>query len=75
MNKSELKEEILRLVEQYGELVEEQVPFVGGNSAVPPSGKVVGRNELKMMADAYHHTPGSLKFPNFINCAGKLPSL
>jgi len=52
MNKSELKEEILRLVEQYGELVEEQVPFVGGNSAVPPSGKVVGRNELKMMADA-----------------------
>ena len=52
MNKSELREQILQLVEQYGALEEQAAPFEAGSSVVPPSGKVIGRSELKLMADA-----------------------
>ena len=52
MNKSELREQILQLVEQYGALTEGRDSFENGVSVVPPSGKVIGRDELKMMTDA-----------------------
>ena len=52
MNKSELREQILQLVEQYGALEEQVAPFEAGSSVVPPSGKVIGQSELKLMADA-----------------------
>tara|TARA_B110000003_G_C16646608_1_gene532358 strand:- start:2595 stop:3905 length:1311 start_codon:yes stop_codon:yes gene_type:complete len=51
MNKDELREKILSLVEQYGD------EYIGGGSfkegdSIPPSGKVIGSSELKMMTDA-----------------------
>ena len=52
MNKEELREQILTLVEQYGELSLGNSQFEGGKSVVPPSGKVIGGNELKLMTDA-----------------------
>ncbi len=52
MDRGELREKILQLVGHYGVLKEEPQPFRAGDSVVPPSGKVIGRNELKMMADA-----------------------
>lgn len=53
MDKTELREEILKLVKQYGEMSASESPnFVGGEHPVSPSGKVIGGNELKMMTDA-----------------------
>jgi CDP-6-deoxy-D-xylo-4-hexulose-3-dehydrase len=47
-----LRKKILQLVEQYGELNIDNNPFKGGVSTVPPSGKIIGGNELRMMTDA-----------------------
>ena len=52
MNKDELREKILALVEQFGELSLENTYFKKGESVIPPSGKVIGGNELKFMTDA-----------------------
>ena len=51
-DKQGLRDEILRLVDRYAEL--EFVPrsFVPGQSAVPPSGKVLGAAELRNMVEA-----------------------
>jgi len=48
----ELREKILALVEQFGELSLENTYFKKGESVIPPSGKVIGGNELKFMTDA-----------------------
>ena len=52
MNKNELREEILRLVGQYGEMDIDNSAFEGGKSVIPPAGKIIDGNELKMMTDA-----------------------
>jgi CDP-4-dehydro-6-deoxyglucose reductase, E1 len=53
MDKTELREEILNLVKQYGEMLTSEKPtFKSGKHQVPPSGKVIGANELMMMTDA-----------------------
>jgi CDP-4-dehydro-6-deoxyglucose reductase, E1 len=52
MNRDELRNRILTLVEEYGELTNQEVDFKKGEMPVPPSGKVIGGTELKMMADA-----------------------
>ena len=53
MDKTELREEILKLVKQYGEMSASESPnFIGGEHPVSPSGKVIGGNEMKMMTDA-----------------------
>ncbi|HIB05441.1 MAG TPA: lipopolysaccharide biosynthesis protein RfbH, partial [Candidatus Marinimicrobia bacterium] len=52
MNKEALREKILQLVEQYGEINTNNTHFEKGKSIIPPSGKVIGGNELKMMTDA-----------------------
>ncbi|WP_234495040.1 lipopolysaccharide biosynthesis protein RfbH [Vibrio maritimus] len=52
MSKEKLRAQIAELVEQYAELEYAPKTFVGGESVVPPSGKVLGANELKMMVDA-----------------------
>lgn len=46
------KSEILDLVTQYALAVSSRAPFVPGTSVVPPSGKVLGGNELKYMVEA-----------------------
>ena len=51
-NKEKLREEILQLVEQYGALSPDISSFRKGESTIPPSGKVIGSGELRMMTDA-----------------------
>ena len=51
-SKEALREQILELVQQYGELDNKAVTFEKGKTAIPPSGKVIGGNELKFMTDA-----------------------
>ncbi|RKF17818.1 lipopolysaccharide biosynthesis protein RfbH [Alginatibacterium sediminis] len=52
MSKEQLRSQIAKLVEQYAELEYAPKTFVAGESVVPPSGKVLGANELKMMVEA-----------------------
>lgn len=47
-----LREEILRLVEQYAESAFAPRQFVPGSSVVPPSGKVIGAPEIRMLVDS-----------------------
>jgi len=51
-NKNQLKEKILLLVEQYGALDFYNPPFEKGKTVIPPSGKMIGSNELKLMTDS-----------------------
>jgi CDP-6-deoxy-D-xylo-4-hexulose-3-dehydrase len=51
LKKNQLRKQILELVQQYGDL-EVPAPFVGGTSLIPPSGKVVGAPEMKLMVEA-----------------------
>lgn len=50
--KAQLRQKIIELVGQYAELNMQPAPFVAGQSVVPPSGKVIGANELQTMTDA-----------------------
>ena len=52
MNKAELKQQILDLVERYSALQYAEKSFTGGTDVVPPSGKVIGAPELKNMVEA-----------------------
>ena len=52
MNKEKLRKEILKLVNQYGSMDSDTSLFKKGESTRPPSGKVIGGNELEMMTDA-----------------------
>lgn len=52
MNKDELRQQILELVEQYSSLQYAEKSFRGGESVIPPSGKVLGSAELKNMVEA-----------------------
>lgn len=51
-SKEKLRTEILELVNQYAELSQTSNMFVAGETVVPPSGKVIGSNEMKMMVDS-----------------------
>lgn len=52
MNKQEIRTEIARLVEQYAALSLRRESFLPGMSPVPPSGKLLGAQELKYMVEA-----------------------
>lgn len=53
MNKTEIRGEIARLVEQYAALeAAEQSGFVADKTMIPPSGKLVGAPEMKAMVEA-----------------------
>lgn len=47
-----LRHQIISLVRQYAELTTERELFTPGQSVVPPSGKVIGANEIGNMTDA-----------------------
>ncbi|OEC59565.1 lipopolysaccharide biosynthesis protein RfbH [Pseudomonas sp. ENNP23] len=47
-----LRNEISKLVEQYALSALAPKPFVAGESAIPPSGKVIGARELQLMVEA-----------------------
>jgi len=51
-NKNQIKAQILQLVEAYAAQAMEPAPFVAGQSVVPPSGKVLGAEEIKNMVEA-----------------------
>lgn len=48
----QLRIEISRLVEQYATEALAPLPFVPGKTIVPPSGKLIGAEELQMMVEA-----------------------
>jgi CDP-4-dehydro-6-deoxyglucose reductase, E1 len=52
MNKDQIREQIIQLVKQYGELATQRPPFEPGQTLVPPSGKVIGAREMELMVDA-----------------------
>jgi CDP-4-dehydro-6-deoxyglucose reductase, E1 len=49
---AKLRDQILALSEQYAELAHGAKPFVAGASAVPPSGKVLGAQEMRFLVDS-----------------------
>jgi len=49
---SDLRAQILALSERYAELAHGPKPFVPGSSAVPPSGKVLGAREMRLLVDS-----------------------
>jgi CDP-6-deoxy-D-xylo-4-hexulose-3-dehydrase len=48
----EIRKEIGELVDQYVAAGMRPAPFVGGQTPVPPSGKLIGREELRLMVEA-----------------------
>ena len=48
----QLRTDISRLVEQYAKEALAPAPFVPGKTVVPPSGKLLGAEELQMMVEA-----------------------
>ncbi|WP_347268528.1 lipopolysaccharide biosynthesis protein RfbH [Paracoccus sp. (in: a-proteobacteria)] len=48
----EIRTEIARLVEQYAALSLAPAPFIAGTTPVPPSGKLLGAQELQYMVEA-----------------------
>lgn len=47
-----IREQIAKLVDDYAAIALAAQPFVPGTSAVPPSGKIIGAEELRNMVDA-----------------------
>lgn len=52
MTPNMLRKEINQLVEKYAQIVLATKPFVAGESAIPPAGKVLGARELQFMVEA-----------------------
>ena len=52
MKAEEIRAEIAQLVEKYAEIALAPKEFVGGESLIPPSGKVIGTEELQLMVEA-----------------------
>ena len=52
MSKEIIRKQIADLVDQYAAIEYAPKEFVAGETVVPPSGKVLGANELKMMVEA-----------------------
>lgn len=52
MNKDQIKEQIIQLVSQYGELATRPNVFEPGKSVIPPAGKVIGAKEMQLMVEA-----------------------
>jgi CDP-6-deoxy-D-xylo-4-hexulose-3-dehydrase len=52
MKEKYLREDILKLIEKYADKSHDRPTFKKGESPVPPSGKVIDAEELKMMTEA-----------------------
>lgn len=52
MSQEDLREKILMLVKEFADQSLKRKPFEAGITPVPPSGKVIGSEELKLMVDA-----------------------
>ncbi|MES2264501.1 MAG: lipopolysaccharide biosynthesis protein RfbH [Pseudomonadota bacterium] len=51
-SKEQLREQIIKLVGQYGALASVPKPFEPGVTVIPPAGKVVGAPEMELMVEA-----------------------
>ncbi len=49
---AEMRLQILALAERYAELAHGAKPFVAGSDVVPPSGKVLGAQEMRLLVDS-----------------------
>lgn len=52
LEKEQIREKILKLVAEYADLEFSKEEFIVGTTFVPPSGKLIGANELQNMVDA-----------------------
>jgi len=52
MTSNEIRAEIAKLVKQFAEQSLDTKSFIANDSTIPPSGKVLGANELQFMVDA-----------------------
>jgi len=52
MTSNEIRAEIAKLVKQFAEQSLDTKTFIANDSTIPPSGKVLGANELQFMVDA-----------------------
>ncbi|CEN53966.1 lipopolysaccharide biosynthesis protein RfbH [Capnocytophaga canis] len=52
MSLDTIRTEIAQLVAKYAEEAYKEKPFVGGTTVIPPSGKVIGKQELQNMVEA-----------------------
>lgn len=50
--KEEIRAKISQLVDEYAEIEFTEKMFIGGETPIPPSGKLVGAGEIKMMVEA-----------------------
>ncbi|MEC5163430.1 MULTISPECIES: lipopolysaccharide biosynthesis protein RfbH [unclassified Janthinobacterium] len=51
-SKEQLREQIIKLVAEYGALASAPKPFEPGVTVIPPAGKVVGAAEMELMVEA-----------------------
>lgn len=51
-NQQQLREQIIKLVGEYGAVATRAPAFLPGISVVPPSGKVIGAREMELMVEA-----------------------
>ncbi len=51
-NKDQVRQEILKLVDEYGALASQTAAFVPGQTVIAPAGKVVGAKEMQLMVEA-----------------------
>ena len=51
-SKEQIRQQIAELVDQYASLEFSNRPFLPGATVIPPSGKLIGAEELKLMVDA-----------------------
>ena len=52
MTPDDIRKEIAKLVNQFAEMTTAPKPFIGGESVIPPAGKVVGAREMELMVEA-----------------------
>ncbi|MBT4783986.1 MAG: lipopolysaccharide biosynthesis protein RfbH, partial [Candidatus Marinimicrobia bacterium] len=52
MTSNEIRAKIAKLVKQFADETLDTKTFVADDSTIPPSGKVIGANELQFMVDA-----------------------
>lgn len=52
MNLEEIRQEIAVLVEKYAQITLAREEFIGGETLIPPSGKLIGSKELQLMVEA-----------------------
>jgi CDP-6-deoxy-D-xylo-4-hexulose-3-dehydrase len=52
MDKDQIRQQILELVGKYAEAAAPRPGFTPGSTVVPPSGKVIGANEMRLMVEA-----------------------